>query len=290
MSALGVVVLKNLVRLRQKVRTHSATGRAEGNWESYFRWQFESSALLFARYPNWNIAGKTVLEIGCGTGGRTAYLAAAGAKCVIGIDINREEIALARHLSGKLHPDLSEQRLHYLEASEDEPLKIGPFDMVVLVDCMEHVVSPPKIMRLAHGYLVPGGQFYFSSVGWYHHSGSHTHLLPFVNVVFSDETILDTIRWWVSRPEYVPTRFDSDPPVERWRGLYNLRDRPGEHLNKITIREMKKLVNRSIFAYSRLTVLGFNRRHALVRMLNPLTKVPLIQELWHSGVVVECRK
>ena len=145
-------------------------------------------------------------------------------------------------------------------------------------------------MRLAYGYLSDGGQFYFNSVGWYHHTGSHTHLLPYVNLFFSDETILNVIRWWVSRPDYLPTRFDSDPPVERWRGLYNLRDRPGEHLNKITIREMKKLARYSIFPYSRLTVLGFTRNNPLVRLLNILTRVPLLQEIWHSAVVMECRK
>lgn len=289
MSALGVFILKKLVLLKQKVRPSRATGPTEDSWESYFRWQFASSEALFTRYPNWNIVGKTVLEIGCGTGGRTAYLATAGAKCVIGIDINRDEIALARSLACQLHPELNE-RLQYLEASEDRPLDIGPFDVIVLVDCMEHVVSPPQMMRLAHGYLAQGGQFYFSSVGWFHHAGSHTRLLPYVNVFFSDETILETMRWWVSRPDYVPTRFDSKPPVERWRGLYNLRDRPGEHLNKITIREMKKLVRHSVFKYSRLQVLGFTRNHALVRLLNLLTRVPLVQEVWHSTAVVECRK
>jgi 2-polyprenyl-3-methyl-5-hydroxy-6-metoxy-1,4-benzoquinol methylase len=289
MSTFDVFILKNLVRLKHKVQPPKAGGPSEDSWESYFRWQFESSGSLFARYPNWNIAGKTVLEIGCGTGGRTAYLASAGAKCAVGIDINREEIALARRLAGQLYPELNE-RLRYLEASEDKPLDIGPFDVVVLVDCMEHVVSPPQMMRLAHGYLAPGGQFYFSSVGWYHHAGSHTRLLPYVNVFFSDETILDTMRWWVSRPGYVPTRFDSNPPVERWRGLYNLRDRPGEHLNKITIREMRKLVRHSIFSHSRLQVLGFGRKHPLVRLLNLLTRVPLVREVWHSTTVVECRK
>src|SRR5215467_5317765 len=123
MSALGVLFLKNLVRLKQKLQSCGTTSRSEDTWESYFQWQFESSGPLFARYPNWNVAGKTVLEIGCGTGGRTAYLAASGAGCVTGIDINREEIAIARRLSDQLHPELA-GRLRYLEASEDRPLDI----------------------------------------------------------------------------------------------------------------------------------------------------------------------
>jgi len=289
MSALGVFILKSLVCLKQRIRPPKMAGRPEETWDSYFRWQFESSETLFARYPNWNIAGKTVLEIGCGLGGRTAWLATAGAKEAVGIDINREEIALARRLSSQFHADLA-GRLQYHEVDEDQPLDIGTFDVIVMVDCMEHVVSPPKIMRLAYDYLAPGGQFYFSSGGWYHHSGSHTYLLPFANVFFSDETILNVIRWSVTQPGYVPSRFDSDPPIERWRGLYDLRDRPGEHLNKITIREMKKLVRYSIFPYSRLTVLGFTRKNPLVRLFNVLTRVPILQEVWHSAAVVECRK
>jgi 2-polyprenyl-3-methyl-5-hydroxy-6-metoxy-1,4-benzoquinol methylase len=289
MSALGVFILRNIVLIKQHMRPSKLVGRNENTWESYFRWQFESSSSLFSRYPNWNIVGKTVLEIGCGTGGRTAYLASAGAKCVVGIDINREEIGLARSLSSQIYPELTD-RLQFITTLEDKPVDTGTFDVVVLVDCMEHVVSPPQMMRLAYHYLSPGGQFYFSSGGWYHHSGSHTHLLPYVNLFFSDETILNVIRWWVSRPGYVPTRFDSDPPVDRWRGLYNLRDRPGEHLNKITIREMKKLVHYSIFPYTRLTVLGFNRKSPLIRALNLLTHIPLLQEVWHSSAIVECRK
>ncbi len=289
MSAVGEFILRNLVLLKQKLRPSKTTGRDEQTWESYFRWQFDSSSVLFARYPNWNVSGKTVLEIGCGIGGRTAWLASAGASRVVGIDINREEIDRARCVSRQLYPHLTD-RLQYVRTVEDQPLDIGTFDVVVLVDCMEHVVSPPQMMRLAYGYLASGGQFYFSSVGWYHHSGSHTGLIPFANVFFSDETILQVIRWLVTRPGYIPTRFDSDPPLERWRGLYNLRDRPGEHLNKITIREMKKLVRYSIFPHSRLKVLGFTRANWLVHVLNILTRVPFLQEVWHSTVVVECRK
>ena len=159
-----------------------------------------------------------------------------------------------------------------------------------MVDCMEHVVSPPSMMRLAHGYTRPGGQFFFSNYGYYHHAGSHTDLLPFVNVVFSDETILNVTRRLVTEPDYQPTRFDSDPPIERWRGLYDLRDRPGEHLNKLTLREMKKLVRHSIFSETRMTVVGFGRKHPLLRLLDGLRHVPLIQEVYHSLVVVECRK
>lgn len=289
MSYLGEAVLKFLVsKNRSLARLKDNPLRGE-QWEPYIQWQFESSRDLFARYPNFDLKDKTVLEIGCGTGGRSAYLGSTGAKEVVAIDINAEEIAIARRLCPQLYPQIAET-VCYLVCSDQEPLEIGPFDVVVLADCLEHVVSPPTILRLAYHYLKPGGKFYFSSVGWYHHMGSHTRLLPFVNVFFSDETILNVMRWWVSRPDYVPTRFDSDPPVERWRGLYNLRDRPGEHLNKITIREMKKLLRYSLFSSTQLHVCGFSSRRRVLRLLDPLRNVPVIQEVYHSIAVGECRR
>jgi 2-polyprenyl-3-methyl-5-hydroxy-6-metoxy-1,4-benzoquinol methylase len=297
MSYLGETILKGLTRMaaglyRRRAATNDDSRGEEGReqgWASYIQWQFQTSEALFTKYPNWDIAGKSILEIGCGTGGRATYLATAGARRVVAIDINAHEIEVARRLCPKLYPG-STGRVEYLVSKELDTLDIGRFDVVLMVDSMEHVVSPVQMMRLAHDYTRPGGRFYFSNIGWYHYAGAHMDLFPFVNVLFSDETILNVMRWKVSRPDYVPTRFDSSPPVERWRGIYDLRDRPGERLNKLTIADMKRLVRHSIFASTRLTVVGFGRSHPVVRALNVLRHVPVVQEVVHSYVVVECRR
>src|SRR5688500_14154117 len=237
MSKLGEAVLRGLVSLTNRARTTNKTP-SEWSWESYIRWQYDSSKRLFSKYPNLDVRDKDVLEIGCGTGGRTAFLTMQGARRVVGIDINAQEIQTARHLCPTLYPEIK-GRCEYVLSAENTPLDIGQFDVVIMTDCMEHVVSPPRMLRLGYDYTRPGGRFYFSSVGWYHYMGSHMGLIPFVNVFFSDETIINVTRWHLSRPDYVPNHWDSDPPTERWNGLYNLRDRPGEHLNKLTVREMK---------------------------------------------------
>jgi SAM-dependent methyltransferase len=287
MSRMGEAVLRQLVRAWKSPAAGSRD--VERDWDSYIRFQYQSSPRLFSLYPGWDVRGKSVLEIGCGTGGRAAYVAASGAARVVAIDINAEEIEIARTHCPRLYPEIA-GKTEYLVAKESEPLDLGQFDVVLLIDCMEHVVSPPQMLRMAHGYTAPGGRCYFSSYGWYHHLGSHTGLLPFVNVFFSDETILNVMRWWVSRPEYRPRRYDSDPPVERWRGIYNLRDRPGEHLNKLTVREMKLLARYSLFSEAAVNVVGFGRDRPLLRWLDALRHVPVIQEVYHSYVVVECRK
>jgi SAM-dependent methyltransferase len=289
MSRIGEALLRRLVVSTRVVPGARAKTTVGDSWADYIRWQYDSSAALFAKYRNFDINGKRVLEIGCGTGGRSAYLASSGACEVVGIDINAAEIDIARELVPSIYPDVV-GRCTYHVPSGNAPLDIGTFDLVVLVDCMEHVQSPPAMMKLAYAYTKPGGHFYFSSVGYYHYLGSHMPLIPFANVFFSDETIINVHRWQLSRPDYVPNRFDSDPPTARWDGIYDLRDRPGEHLNKLTIREMKRLVRYSPFSRSRLTVLGFGGRRKLFRVLDPLRHLPVVQEAYHSIVIADCQR
>ena len=282
MSLIGEAVLRNLVRAQQdrgeaRPQTH----------EDYHRWQFETSAALFAVYPEFDVRGKTILDIGCGIGGRTVWLASQGAARVAGMDINAEEIGVAREIQRRLYPQL-EGVLSFHCSQETSSPDLGEFDYVLLVDTMEHVVSPPAVLRLAYQRTRLGGRCYFSTFGWYNHSASHTGLMPWVNVFFSDETIINYIRWRISQPDYRPSRFDSDPPIERWRGLYDLRDRPGEHLNKITLREIRKLIRYNIFGKGTLTLLPIRLRPRWFFRL--LVRLPWLDELFHAYLVVRLDK
>jgi 2-polyprenyl-3-methyl-5-hydroxy-6-metoxy-1,4-benzoquinol methylase len=286
MSRLGEFVLRRLVALRRRGGDGGGTAAAT-TFDDYHRWQFESSAELFAKYPGFDPRGKSILDIGCGIGGRTAWLASQGATRVVGLDINAAEIAIARELQQRLFPALA-PLLSYHVSQEDALLDLGEFDYVLLVDMMEHVVSPPAMLRLAHRYTRQGGTCFFSTFGWLSHRGSHMGMLPWLNVFFSDETILNVQRWVVSRPGYHPTRFDSDPPIERWRGIYDLRDRPGEHLNKLTLADVRKLLRHNIFGPGHLELWPISNR--LGWFFRLLIRLPLLDELFHSLFVVRLDK
>jgi 2-polyprenyl-3-methyl-5-hydroxy-6-metoxy-1,4-benzoquinol methylase len=271
--------------LKQYARLVSKPKNAQKRRQSpadYFQWQMETSPTLFSQLPNLDLRDQRVLEIGCGLGGRSCWLAANGPSEVVAIDVNGPEIELARELAGAHCPEI--QNLTFVQTQEDAKSNVGEFDVVLLIDSLEHVVSPLKVLKLAYSYARPGARVYFTTCGWFHHAGSHTGI-PFVNLFFSDETILNVIRWQVSQPYYTPSMWDSDPPIARWEGIYDLRDRPGEYLNKVTIRQMNKLVRYSNFASAKLHILGF--RNAKLRWLNPLSLVPWIQEVFHSCVVGE---
>ena len=276
MSRLGELVLRAYAGVLPK----RPAGRA-ASADSYYNWQYDTSAAIFAALPDLDFRGKRVLDLGCGLGGRTAWIAQNGAREVAGIDINAAEIRQAIQLKDSLHPEL--KNISYYACKEEEQLtSLGEFDVVLLLDSLEHVVSPLKILRLASKYVKPGGYAYFTTIGWYHHAGSHAGI-PFATLFFSDETILNFTRRQLSQPDYKPTLWDSDPPTARWEGVYDLRDRPGEYLNKITIGQMKKLVRYAPFRRGKVVTLGF--RNARLRWLNPLRRIPILNEVFHSAVV-----
>jgi SAM-dependent methyltransferase len=236
---------------------------------------------MFASFPDFDFRGKRILELGCGLGGRSLWLADHGAGEVIGIDINAEEIEKANEL--KSTNSRAPTNLTYYPCRENERLEqLGEFDIVLFLDSLEHVVSPMKIIRMAREYARPGGKVYFTTIGWFHHDGSHTGI-PFATLLFSDESILNALRWQMQQPTYKASMWDSTPPVARWECIYDLRDRPGEYLNKITIRQMRKLMKYAPFRKSRLVIQGF--RNPKVKWLNPLRHVPLLNEAFHSAVL-----
>jgi 2-polyprenyl-3-methyl-5-hydroxy-6-metoxy-1,4-benzoquinol methylase len=257
--------------------------------QAYWKWQFDSSGPYFAKFSDLQeqVKSKRVLDIGCGLGGRTSYLATMGAGEVVGIDINGSEIEQARRLAAEgLSPELN-ARLRFEKVAEGEVNNLGAFDVALLVDSLEHVQDPVAMLNVAYSHLRPGGICYFGTVGWYHYNAAHLITLlplPFVTVFFSDAMILDAVRKIHIAPWYVPTMWDSIPPVARWVGVQDLKNRPGEYLNKITLRGIRQAMNKSQFGGGQLRVAGFSwNGKPWLRWLNILARIPGIREAYHSA-------
>jgi 2-polyprenyl-6-hydroxyphenyl methylase/3-demethylubiquinone-9 3-methyltransferase len=107
------------------------------------------------------LAGKTVLDVGCGGGLLTEAMARRGAT-VTGIDMSAESLAVARlHLleSAPLH-------VNYLETTaEDLAVRLAhSFDIVTCMELLEHVPDPQVLVRSCAELLAPGGSVFFSTI------------------------------------------------------------------------------------------------------------------------------
>ncbi len=104
-----------------------------------------------------DVTGSRVLDLGCGAGQLTLYLAQAGAAEVIGVDLSERmlEIAIAER---------SDARVTYIRASMDEvEFPSGRFELVVSSLAVHYVEDYSALTRRIAGWLVPGGTLVFST-------------------------------------------------------------------------------------------------------------------------------
>lgn len=106
------------------------------------------------------IAGKSVLDVGCGGGILSESMAALGA-IVTGIDLGDRALQVAKlHLleSGK-HVDYRKVAVEDLAAAQP-----ASFDVVTCMEMLEHVPDPASVVRACAELVKPGGYVFFSTL------------------------------------------------------------------------------------------------------------------------------
>ncbi len=109
---------------------------------------------------NARIAGKKVVDIGCGGGILAESMAARGA-LVTGIDLSEKALGVAR-----LHLFESGQQVDYRHISAEELAASAPasFDVVTCMEMLEHVPDPASTIRACATLVKPGGSVFFSTL------------------------------------------------------------------------------------------------------------------------------
>ena len=107
-----------------------------------------------------SIAGKKVLDIGCGGGILSESMAVKGAE-VTGIDLSSKALAVAR-----LHLMESGNSVEYLEVSAEQLAEQSPasFDVVSCMEMLEHVPNPASTIAACAALVKPGGHVFFSTI------------------------------------------------------------------------------------------------------------------------------
>ena len=107
-----------------------------------------------------SLAGKTVLDIGCGGGILSESMAGLGAS-VTGIDLSEKALGVAR-----LHLLESGKTVDYRMISAEDLAAQSPasFDVVTCMEMLEHVPDPASIIAACSALAKPGGHVFFSTI------------------------------------------------------------------------------------------------------------------------------
>ncbi len=107
-----------------------------------------------------SLAGKKVLDVGCGGGILSEAMSALGAQ-VTGIDLSEKPLGVAR-----LHLYESGLKVDYRQIAAEEMAAEcpGSFDVVTCMEMLEHVPDPSSTVRACATLVKPGGTVFFSTI------------------------------------------------------------------------------------------------------------------------------
>lgn len=108
------------------------------------------------------LAGKRVVDVGCGGGILSESMAARGAR-VTGIDLGERALNVARlHLlENGDKPELDYRLISAEDLAAEAP---GSFDVVTCMEMLEHVPDPASTVRACAALVRPGGQVFLSTI------------------------------------------------------------------------------------------------------------------------------
>jgi 2-polyprenyl-6-hydroxyphenyl methylase/3-demethylubiquinone-9 3-methyltransferase len=107
-----------------------------------------------------SLAGKKVLDVGCGGGILAESLSKAGG-IVTGIDLSNKALKVA-----ELHQLESNTSVQYRSISAEDLAKQEPetYDVVTCMEMLEHVPDPSSVVQACANLCKPGGSIFFSTL------------------------------------------------------------------------------------------------------------------------------
>ncbi|MDF2860087.1 MAG: ubiG [Achromobacter mucicolens] len=107
-----------------------------------------------------SLAGRKVLDVGCGGGILSEAMARSGAE-VTGIDLADKSLKIARLHGLESGVKVEYRKVPVEELAAEQP---GQYDVVTCMEMLEHVPDPASIVRACSTMVKPGGWVFFSTL------------------------------------------------------------------------------------------------------------------------------
>ncbi|WP_406662815.1 bifunctional 2-polyprenyl-6-hydroxyphenol methylase/3-demethylubiquinol 3-O-methyltransferase UbiG [Gallaecimonas sp. GXIMD1310] len=122
--------------------------------------QLNPVRLAFVEEMADGLAGKKVVDVGCGGGILSESMARLGAS-VTGIDMGTEPLNVARAHAEETGIKVDYQQITAEQLAEQHP---GQFDVVTCMEMLEHVPDPQSVVSACATLCKPGGTLVFSTL------------------------------------------------------------------------------------------------------------------------------
>ncbi len=268
-------MLHVFARLNGRFRKPPQGGR-EGT-DEYSHMQYRNTGPGLEHFAPWqDVAGKSVLELGCGLGGRAAALKREfGAARVTAVDI---DAWLTEHARSWCRRQGVEVQCLVGDAIR-LPFRPESFDVIQMSDSFEHIHQPERILPALAPLLKPGGLIHINTIGWYAAYGSHLYdyvWIPWAHLLFPERLLL---AHWQSE-------FERDLAAGRMSVFNAQQQRDARSVdelvgvNRLSLRTFERCL-----AGSGLEVLSYK-----VSPGRRLLRVPLLRELFANRIYAVLRR
>jgi len=296
MSKLGEYIALKLNHVFPTLTIHNNLEVAKRNITENQKWAYdEIKRIVPAFEPYWNLRKKNILDIGTGLGGKLPYYIESGAKSVIGVDINLQNLRAAYdHIRASGLSSVIQ--LVQCDAAR-LPFPDNSFDSIISINVFEHIEKVDYAVREVYRVIKPGGLALLHLPPYYSAWGPHLENwihFPWPHLLFSEKTLM-RVAAIEDRKKHLNDQFIESARID-WQ--HNNNRIPG--INHVTLQHFHQMVLKSGFFILQLKLLptGYDflnssnsvYKKLLLQILIQATNIPILQEVIVTKMVYVLQK